>query len=59
MTDYEVMLITEAFKDIKETERILYERAKENNGNNTQIVDVIKLPNSRFNLPEEDKKPSD
>ena len=55
MTDYEIMLITEAFKDIKEIEKIYMERARENNGN-TEIVDIIKLPNSRFNLPEEDKK---
>ena len=27
MTDYEVMLINEAYKDIKETERIAIERA--------------------------------
>ena len=58
MTDYEVMLIGEAYKDIKETERIAIERARENNGN-TEIIDVIKLPNSRFNLPEEDKKATD
>lgn len=55
MTDYEVMLIEEAYKDIKETERIAIERARENNGN-TDIIDVIKLPNSRFNLPEDNKK---
>ena len=55
MTDYEVMLINEAYKDIKETERIAIERAKENNGN-TEMIGVINLPNSRFNLPEEDKK---
>ena len=54
MTDYEVMLITEAYKDIKEVERITIERARENNGN-TEVVNVITLPNSRFNLPEDDK----
>lgn len=58
MTDYELMLINEAYKDIKETERLVMERAKEN-GNNDVVVNVIKLPNSRFNLPEEDKNPSD
>lgn len=58
MTDYEVMLINEAYKDIKEVERIAIERAKENNGN-TEMIGVIKLPNSRFNLPEEDTKPQD
>lgn len=55
MTDYEVMLIEEAYKDIKETERIAIERARENDGN-TSVVDVIKLPNSRFNLPDDNKK---
>ena len=55
MTDYEIMLINEAYKDIKETERIAIERAKENNGN-TEMIGVINLPNSRFNFPEEDKK---
>ena len=55
MTDYEVMLINEAYKDIKETEKIAIERAKENNGN-TEMIGVINLPNSRFNFPEEDKK---
>lgn len=55
MTDYEVMLIEEAYKDIKETERIAIERARENDGN-TNVVDVIKLPNSRFNLPDDNKK---
>ena len=54
MTDYEVMLIHEAFKDIKEIEKIYMEKAKESNGN-TEIVETIKLPNSRFNLPEKDK----
>lgn len=54
MTDYEVMLINEAFKDIKETERIAMERARENKGN-TEMIGTIILPNSRFNLPEEDK----
>lgn len=58
MTEYEIMLINEAYKDIKETERIAIERAKENQGN-TEMIGVIKLPNSRFNLPEEDKKPQD
>ena len=51
MTEYEIMLIGEAFKDIKEVERICMENAKNNDGN-TEIVDVIKLPNSRFNFPE-------
>ena len=55
MTDYEIMLINEAYKDIKETERIAIGRAKENNGN-TEMIGVINLPNSRFNFPEEDKK---
>lgn len=55
MSDYEVMLIQEAYKDIKETEKIAIERAKENNGN-TDMIGVIKLENSRFNLPEEDDK---
>ena len=58
MTDYEVMLINEAYKDIKETERIVIERAKENNGN-TEMIGVIKLPNSRFNLPDDDIKTTD
>lgn len=57
MTEYEVMLIQEAYKDIKETERILFERAKENQGKQ-QIVNNITLPNSRFNLPKEDKEKS-
>lgn len=56
MTEYEVMLISEAYKDIKEVEKIAYERAKDNSGNNVSVVDVIKLPNSRFNLPPEDEK---
>ena len=51
MTEYEVMLITEAYKDIKEIEKITMERARENKGNN-EIVGEIKLPNSRFNFPE-------
>ena len=55
MSDYEVMLIQEAYKDIKETERIAIERAKENQGN-TEMIGVIKLKNSRFNLPEDNKK---
>lgn len=59
MTDYEVMLIGEAYKDIKEVERISIERAKNNNGNTTDIVDVIILPNSRFNLPEDEKDHSE
>jgi hypothetical protein len=54
MTDYEVMLISEAFKDIKEVEKIAIERAKENNGN-TEMIGTIILPNSRFNLPKEDE----
>lgn len=58
MTEYEIMLINEAYKDIKETEKIAIERAKENQGN-TEMIGVIKLPNSRFNLPEEDLKPQD
>lgn len=58
MTEYEIMLINEAYKDIKETEKIAIERAKENQGN-TEMIGVIKLPNSRFNLPEEDIKPQD
>ena len=53
MTEYEVMLITEAYKDIKEVERISMERMRENDGKSTEIVDTIKLPNSRFNLPED------
>lgn len=56
MTDYEIMLITEAYKDIKEVERIIMEKARNSNGNSNDIVDVINLPNSRFNLPKEDKK---
>lgn len=56
MTDYEIMLISEAYKDIKEIEKIIIERAK-NNKNTTEIVETIKLPNSRFNLPEDDKSP--
>ena len=54
MTDYEVMLISEAFKDIKEVEKIVMERAKDSNGN-TELVGTINLPNSRFNLPKEDE----
>lgn len=58
MTEYEIMLIAEAYKDIKEIERIAIEKAKESNGSNTtDIVDAIVLKNSRFNLPEEDKNP--
>lgn len=56
MSEYEIMLINEAYKDIKETERIAIERARENNGN-TDMIGVITLPNSRFNIPEEDKNP--
>lgn len=56
MTDYEFMLIGEAFKDIKETEKIVYERMKEQQGSNsTTVVDTIILPNSRFNLPKDEK----
>lgn len=55
MTDYEMMLIQEAYKDIKETEKIAIERAKENNGN-SDMIGVIKLKNSRFNLPEDNEK---
>ena len=58
MSDYEVMLIQEAYKDIKETERIAIERAKENQGN-TEMIGVIKLKNSRFNLPEDNNKETD
>ena len=58
MTEYEVMLINEAYKDIKETEKIAIERARQNNGN-TEMIGVIKLPNSRFNVPEEDIKATD
>ena len=58
MSDYEVMLIQEAYKDIKETEQIAIERAKENQGN-TEMIGVINLPNSRFNLPKEDNKETD
>ena len=53
MSDYEVMLINEAYKDIKETERIAIERARENDGN-TDMIGVITLPNSRFNFPKDD-----
>lgn len=56
MTDYEFMLISEAFKDIKETEKIVYERMKEQQGSNsTAVIDTIILPNSRFNLPKDEK----
>ena len=55
MTDYEVMLISEAYKDIKETEKIAMERAKQSNGNEEIINAPIILKNSRFNLPEEDE----
>lgn len=55
MTEYEIMLISEAYKDIKEIERITLERAKENKGN-TEMIGDITLPNSRFNIPEDDKK---
>ena len=55
MTDYEIMLISEAYKDIKETEKIIMERTKENQGK-TEIVNNIVLPNSRFNMPEEFKE---
>ena len=58
MSDYEVMLIQEAYKDIKETEQIAIERAKENQGN-TEMIGVIKLKNSRFNLPEDNEKETD
>lgn len=54
MTDYEIMLISEAYKDIKETEKIAIQQAQENK-NSTNVVSQIVLPNSRFNLPEEDK----
>lgn len=53
MSEYEVMLIGEAFKDIKETERIALERAKESQ-NSTEVVNApIILKNSRFALPDE------
>ena len=56
MTDYEFMLIGEAFRDIKETEKIIYEKLKEQQNNNSiSIVDKIILPNSRFNLPKDEK----
>lgn len=50
-----MMLIQEAYKDIKETEKIAIEMAKENNGN-TEMIGIIKLKNSRFNLPEDNEK---
>lgn len=56
MSDYEVMLINEAFKDIKETERIAIERAKNANGNSEVIDAPIILKNSRFNLPEDNNE---
>lgn len=56
MTDYEIMLINEAYKDIKETERIAIERAKNANGNSEVIDAPIILKNSRFNLPEDNNK---
>lgn len=59
MTEYEIMLISEAYKDIKETERIAIERAKENQGNTDIVNAPIKIKGSRFNLPEEDEKPQD
>ena len=56
MTDYEVMLIHEAYKDIKEVERLVLEKAKDQSSNDSvDIVDTIILPNSRFNLPKEDE----
>lgn len=56
MTDYEVMLIHEAYKDIKEVERLVLEKAKDQSSNDSvDIVDAIVLPNSRFNLPKEDE----
>lgn len=58
MTEYEIMLIQEAYKDIKETEAILFERAKENKGNKS-VVNTVVLPNSRFSLPKEDSEESD
>lgn len=56
MTDYEIMLINEAYKDIKETERIAIERAKNANGNSEVIDAPIILKNSRFNLPEDNNE---
>lgn len=56
MTDYEVMLINEAYKDIKEVEKILLDRAKENNGGEEIVNGPVILKNSRFNLPEENEK---
>ena len=55
MTEYELMLITEAHKDIKDVERLIMEWAKQNPKWNGDIP-IPKLKNSRFNLPEEDKK---
>lgn len=60
MTDYEVMLISLAYKDIKETEKIMMDRARENNGNNVEVINApIILKDSRFNLPENNKKSQD
>lgn len=56
MTDYEFMLVSEAYKDIKETEKIAMERAKQSNGNDEILNAPINLPNSRFNLPKEDEE---
>lgn len=50
MTEYELMLIYEAYKDIKEIEKIVFERTKESDGGD---IGVITLPNSRFNVPDE------
>ena len=58
MSEYEIMLVNEAYKDIKETEKIAIERARENKGN-TAAIGIITLPNSRFNFPEEKENPSD
>lgn len=58
MTEYELMLVYEAYKDIKETERIAMEQAKQSQGQEV-IVNKIVLPNSRFNLPKEDAEKTD
>lgn len=52
MTDYELMLIVEAYKDIKKREEIMLERQKQSNGNNTDIINApITIKDSRFNMP--------
>ena len=55
MTEYELMLVTEAHKDIKEVKRLITECAKQNPNWNGEIP-IPKLKNSRFNLPEADRK---